>query len=84
MDFGNHNLRFLQLRKQIVLTIAFNCFFSFLPKPIMAEMITTASHDITNPEISTSLPHKLREFNKQLSILEKIIDKKLKVDSSFN
>ena len=50
---------------------------------MMAEM-KTAHNAMSNSAMSMSLPNELKEFNKQLSILERMIDKKLKVDLSLN
>ena len=82
MDFGNFILRFLGSQTYVCLIIAFNCICLCFPKQILAE-INTSNNNLTTPAMTLSLPNELKAFNKQLSILERMLDKKVKVNLSL-
>ncbi len=81
MNVGNFSLRILRFRKQLWLMLALQCSFLCLPAESMAEM-NAMNHDIATSSITMSLPNELKAFNKQLSILERIVDKKVKANFS--
>ncbi len=72
----NDQLNLLKLSMQPSLLFLSFSIIAFVPTKVFAEVKSYQEH-MPMPSIDLTFPHELKEFNKQLGILEKIIGKRM-------